>query len=233
MKKEWIIITEINIEINVIFLYYPYIFKGNTMKKLFFLVILAASFSFAQSEPRAHDGFFLNIALGMGYQSIDFVVEDWQSASDNEAGSATDIDVKIGGRISYNTLMHLTLAGTTRTETVDYDDDYSDIKPNMSLLGLGVTHYFIGNFFASASCGISQFRANSDVPIFNATITNKNGEDINTGFGFQVAAGKEWWVSDNWGIGASAAFLYGFASNLAETKESSMGITLRLSATWN
>ena len=203
------------------------------MKKLAFLAILGISFSFAQSEPHVHDGFFLGIALGMGYQSIDFVVEDWQNESDNEAGLATDIDVKVGGRISYNTLMHLTLAGTTRTATVDYDDDYSDIKPNMSLFGLGVTHYFEGNFFASASCGVSQFRANSDVPIFNATITNKKSEDINTGFGFQVAAGKEWWVSDNWGIGASTAFLYGFASNLADTKESSMGITLRLSATWN
>ena len=81
------------------------------MKKLIFLAILAVSLSFAQSEPQAHDGFFLNIALGMGYQSIDFVVEDWQKESDNESGLA--IDVKVGGRISYNTLMHLTLAGTT------------------------------------------------------------------------------------------------------------------------
>ena len=203
------------------------------MKKLIFLAILAASLSFAQSEPRAHDGFFLNIALGMGYQSIDFIVEDWQPESDNEAGLATDIDVKVGGRISYNTLMHLTLTGTTKTGTVDYGEDYGDIKPNMSLLGLGVTHYFEGNFFATASCGISQFRANSDVPTFNATVTNKKSEDITTGFGFQVAGGKEWWISDNWGIGASAAFLYGFASNKADTKETSMGITLRLSATYN
>jgi len=203
------------------------------MKKLLILVAMTASLCFAQSEPRTHDGFFLNMALGMGYQSIDFVVEDWQEETDNKAGLATDIDVKIGGKVSYNTLMHLTIAGTTKTGTTDYDDEYENIKVNMSLLGLGVTHYFENNIFITASCGISQFHANSDVATFTAIVKNKKSQDINTGFGFQVGSGKEWWVSDNWGIGASGALLYGFASNLRDTKESSLGVALRLSATWN
>jgi len=203
------------------------------MKKLLILVALATSLCFAQSEPHAHDGFFLSIALGMGYQSIDFVVEDWQEETDNKAGLATDIDVKFGGRISYNTLMHLTLAGTTKTGTTDYGKEFGDVKANMALLGLGVTHYFENNIFITASCGISQFHANSDVTIFSAMVKNKATQDVNTGFGFQAGGGKEWWVSDNWGIGASAALLYGFASNLKDTRESSLGITLRLSATWN
>ena len=29
------------------------------------------------------------------------------------------------------------------------------------------------------------------------------------GFGFQLAAGKEWWISENWGLGASVAITYG------------------------
>lgn len=203
------------------------------MKKIILSVLAAAAITFAQSEPHTHDGFFLSIALGMGYQSIDFVVEDWQEETDNKAGLATDIDVKFGGRISYNTLMHLTLAGTTKTGTTDYGEEFGDVKANMSLLGLGVTHYFENNIFITASCGVSQFHANSDVAIFTATVKNKASQDFNTGFGFQVGGGKEWWVSDNWGLGASAALLYGFASNLRDTKESSLGITLRFSATWN
>ena len=209
------------------------------MKKLILSVLAAAAIASAQSEPHTHDGFFLSIALGMGYQSIDFVVADWQPETDNKAGLATDIDVKVGGRIATNTLLHITLAGATQTETVDYDyshgHDYKDIKANMSLFGLGATHYFLDNFFATASIGISQFHANSDIPIFNATVsTNADAKDANdAGFGFQIGGGKEWWVSDNWGIGASAALLYGFAYNLEDAKESSLAITLRLSATWN
>ena len=205
------------------------------MKKLLFLVILTASFAFAESEPKAHDGFFLSIALGMGYQSIDFVVEDWQRDTDNETGLATDIDFKLGGKVSYNTLLHLTLAGTTKTGTTNYGDDrdYQNIRVNMALFGLGATHYFENNIFITASCGISQFHANDDIAVFSAIVQSNTSQDINTGFGFQVGGGKEWWVSDNWGIGASAALLYGFASNLADARESSLGITLRLSATWN
>ena len=203
------------------------------MKKLFMLTALAASFSFATSEPHVHDGFFLNFAMGMGYQSINFVPDDREEETDNIAGLATDIDVKLGGNVAYNTLLHLTLAGTTKTGTTNFEDDYKDLRVNMSLLGLGVTHYFENNIFITASCGISQFHVNEDIAVFSAIVQSNTSPDINTGFGFQVGGGKEWWVSDNWGIGASAALLYGFASNLADAKESSLGITLRFSATYN
>lgn len=203
------------------------------MKKFFILIATAAALSFAASEPETHDGFFLSIALGFGYQNIDFVIDDWQSWPSNDAGTATDIDVKVGGRIVNNTLLHATLTGNTRTGTIG--SGYESIKVNMSLFGLGVTHYFPGNFFATASAGISQFHANSNVRTFEATVaaSANNTEDVNAGFGFQVGGGKEWWVSDNWAVGASAAFLYGFAYNLDDTKESSLGITARISVTWN
>ena len=205
------------------------------MKKLLILVAIMTSLNFAASEPRTHDGGFLSIAIGMGYQSINFVPDDIEEETDNIAGLATDIDVKLGGNVAYNTLLHLTLAGTTKTGTTDYNDDneYENIRVNMSLLGLGVTHYFENNIFITVSCGISEFHVNDDIAVFSAIIQSNTSPDINNGFGFQVGGGKEWWVSDNWGIGASAALLYGFASNLADAKESSLGITLRLSATWN
>ena len=208
------------------------------MKNIFCIVAIASALSFAASEPKTHDGFFLSFALGMGYQAINFVADDGDNLhSLSESGAATDIDVKIGGRIANNTLLHLTLAGTTKTGTVGDDDYYDndDIKANMSLLGLGVTYYFSGNFFATGSIGISQFHANSDVRTFDATVnaSANTPADVNSGFGFQVGGGKEWWVSDNWGIGASAALLFGFANTVYDDSESSLGITLRLTATWN
>ena len=200
------------------------------MKKI--ISIIAVAVAMAAADPQTHDGFFLNLALGLGFQSIDFVVDDWQSRPFGESGLSTDLDVKIGGRIANNTLLHATLAGSTQSVDDAYDDDF---KANMSLFGLGATYYFPNNIFITASLGISQFHANSDnIATFYATVsTAADTEDVNAGFGFQVGAGKEWWVSDNWGIGASGALLYGFAYNLGDTKESSLAITVRITATYN
>lgn len=54
------------------------------------------------------------------------------------------------------------------------------------------------------------------------------------GFGFQLAAGKEWWVSENWGMGASIALNYGSVEESEEDAEmSALAITVMLSATFN
>jgi hypothetical protein len=206
------------------------------MKKIL-LFLFAVSSAFAASQSRTHDGFFLNLNLGMGFQNIGFVVDDNQPVTTDKSGAATDIDIKIGGRIMENLLLHATLAGTTLTETFKgYDSDsykIKEIKANMSLFGIGATYYFVDNFMATVSLGISQFHANEDVATFHAVLKNNGSQDENAGFGFQIGGGKEWWVSDEWGIGASISVLYGFASNLADTRESSFAISLRLSATYN
>ncbi len=201
------------------------------MKKLLVLVAMAMSFGFAQSEPHTHDGFFLSIAMGFGYQNIDFVTNDYDDNTTNLSGTATDIDVKIGGRIANNLLLHMTLAGTTPTDS--YSDDGDEYKTNMSLLGIGATYYFMYNFLATATLGISQFRFGDDIPTFDATVKINNDRFSQSGFGFQLGLGKEWWVSDNWGIGATAALLYGFAYNLEDARDGSLSISARLTATWN
>lgn len=206
------------------------------MKKIL-LFLLAVSSAFAASQSRTHDGFFLNLNLGLGFQSIGFVVDDHQPVTADKSGLATDVDIKVGGRIAENLLLHATLAGTTLTETFKGFDSDSykmvEIKANMSLFGIGATYYFLDNYMATVSFGISQFHANENVATIHAVLKNNGSEDENAGFGFQIGGGKEWWVSDEWGIGASVSILYGFASNLADTKESSFAISLRLSATYN
>jgi len=206
------------------------------MKKILLAIALVAVSAFATSASKTHDGFFLNFALGFGYQNISYVISDYQYKTFDESGAATDIDFKIGGRIMNNMLLHATCTGTTLTESFDgYNKNGHkiDYKANMSLFGIGVTYYFLENYLVTGSLGIAQFHANEDVKIFHGTVTTGFGDDINAGFGFQIGGGKEWWIADEWGIGATASILYGFASNEADTKESSFAISLRLSVTYN
>ena len=203
------------------------------MKKLFMLTALAASFSFATSEPHVHDGFFLNFAMGMGYQSMDYTTYNYDEDTYGHSGLATDIDVKLGCSVTDMVAVHITLTGDTPTESVGEGLDDNEVKANLSLLGIGTTLYFPGNYLASASLGIGQFRVYDDISTFHARVVSNPDKYSRSGFAFQIAAGKEWWVSDNWGIGATAALLYGFETNLADARESSLSISLRFSATYN
>lgn len=203
------------------------------MKKIFMLTALAASFSFATSEPHVHDGFFLNFAMGMGYQSMDYTTYNYDEDTYGHSGLATDIDVKLGCSVTDMVAVHITLTGDTPTESVGEGRDDNEVKANLSLLGIGTTLYFPGNYLASASLGIGQFRVYDDISTFHARVVSNPDKYSRSGFAFQIAAGKEWWVSDNWGIGATAALLYGFETNLADARESSLSISLRFSATYN
>lgn len=203
------------------------------MKKLFMLTALAASLSFATSEPHVHDGFFLNFAMGMGYQSMDYTTYNYDDDTYGHSGLATDIDVKLGCSVTDMVAVHITLTGDTPTESVGEGRDDNEVKANLSLLGIGTTLYFPGNYLASASLGIGQFRVYDDISTFHAHVVSNPDKYSRSGFAFQIAAGKEWWVSDNWGIGATAALLYGFETNLADARESSLSISLRFSATYN
>ena len=98
----------------------------------------------------------------------------------------------------------------------------------MSFLGIGLTYYLPINVFLSGSIGLASFNLQD------------NGDDGNIegsteeGLGFQVAVGKEWWVSDNWGLGVSAAFTYGSAEDKHDAGDASAyGINVMFSATFN
>jgi hypothetical protein len=61
-----------------------------------------------------------------------------------------------------------------------------------------------------------------------------DSDDSDTGFAFVTGVGKEWWVSDRWGLGVSGTFGYhsvppkGGGSNL-----SGPSVAIRFSATLN
>ncbi len=203
------------------------------MKKLLIFAAMMVSLAFAESKPFTHDGFFLNFAMGMGYQSMDYTTYNYDEDTYGHSGLATDIDVKLGCSVTDMVAVHITLTGDTPTESVGEGLDDNEVKANLSLLGIGTTLYFPGNYLASASLGIGQFRVYDDISTFHARVVSNPDKYSRSGFAFQIAAGKEWWVSDNWGIGATAALLYGFETNLADARESSLSISLRFSATYN
>lgn len=203
------------------------------MKK--FILALLATTAMAMAESHTHDGFFLNLALGFGYQG--FTYDANKALYDMEAkGVSTEFDLKLGGRIATNTILHATILGVTNTNEIEYKTkggkkigSSSKNSENMSMLGIGLTYYLPENIFISGSAGFANFNlqdnSDEDRDIEGAT---------ENGLGVQIAAGKEWWVSDNWGLGLSVAFTYGAAEDKDDGGDASAyGVNVMFSATFN
>ena len=177
------------------------------MRKIFIAVLAVAAMAMAESHT--HDGFFLNLALGFGYQG--FTYDANKAIFDMEAnGMSSEFDIKLGGCIAPNTLLHATILGVAN-------------------VGIGVTYYLPQNVFFSGSIGLAAFNLQD-----NTDSDNEITGQTDSGLGVQLAVGKEWWVSDNWGLGVSAAFTYGAAEDKDDMGDANaFGVNVMFSATFN
>jgi hypothetical protein len=207
------------------------------MKRIFILLASLASLAVAGPYPYTHDGFFLNFALGFGYQGLDYEGEDDEDMYEaSTSGLAFDMSYRIGGRIAPFTVLHATVLRVSNLSELETEmtsngkTEYistSDYSASMFLYGVGVT-YFIPprNYYVSGSVGLALFTMEDDDDYIKASSS--------LGLGFQLLAGKEWWISENWGIGIAVAMSYGSADDKDDAGEmSAFGINFFITATYN
>jgi hypothetical protein len=152
-------------------------------------------------EPRVHDGgFFLRSTVGGGYARTANEEEGDRIALKGVSGN---FDVAIGAMVKKNFAVHATVGGWGLVDpTFEFngqEEVVTDASMTMVMIGAGVTYYLgPSNTYLTASVGAS-------------TLTFEfEGEshDSDTGVAFEVGLGKEWWVSDRWGIGVSGTAGY-------------------------
>ncbi len=159
--------------------------------------------TYAQQTDRQHKGFFLSLSLGPVFGPIHM-----DSSIDGKydlTGTGAAFDFKIGGAIQENLILHATLYSNALVgpkqelptgETYKHTDK---ITYSESLLGAGLTYYFMpSNIFISGSAGLANFSIDDQDRNYKSTTER--------GIGFQLKAGKEWWISKRWGLGVSATY---------------------------
>jgi hypothetical protein len=159
------------------------------------ILLLASNASAQDPGARDHaDGFFLRMAAGFGYA---------QSKNDGFplefTGAPAELDIAIGAVVTENLAIHATLFGWLISDP-DVDgvlgSGTASGDADMTAFGVGVTYYFMPvNIYLSASLGAGSFSATGDI----------EGES-DSGLAGQLTAGKEWWVSNRWGLGVSGVF---------------------------
>lgn len=165
------------------------------MKNLVLTMVVAVTVSFtlcgsAHAEANVHDGFFLRLAPGIG----------WNETSNNSltlSGASGFFNVAIGGAVSQDLILHLDVSAVSTSDPkVSGGGSYTN--SSTSLVGLGATYYLPSNFYLTGAFGMAKSK-NTSGGIEGST---------DSGLGVNLMVGKEWWVSDDWGIGIAGQFLY-------------------------
>jgi hypothetical protein len=180
------------------------------MNKLLFKTIFAVVFYsyivLAQTGINEHDGFFLRMLYGIGYAEL--VEEDVLGSDLKYSGFAQDLRFQIGGTVAENLILYGEFGGVMQIdpqiEWMGISGTANDVTVSVFDFGGGITYYLMpSNIYFSLSLLSSQATFE-----FEGT----SGES-QTGFGINAMVGKEWWVGEQWGLGAA---IYGYYSTMKD-----------------
>lgn len=185
-------------------------------------------------DPRRerHDGFMLRLALGFGYAST-LADATGDEGDVTISGAAGSFSFDIGGAIAENLVLHFRFADLVQLDpkvSVEGDDRQFEWSFGGFMLGPALSYYIMpANVYLTLALGLSWLSANRDR-------SNPDLNNSDTGFATNLDVGKEWWVSDNWGLGLSARFWWTHATDDAATFDMTynmLGATVQFSATYN
>jgi len=177
-----------------------------------------------------HFGFFFRPDAGFGYLTShestsagDLKVSGFASMGGGSVGGALTENLILGVHLS-NALVSnpaFSLSGTSRNN--------QDAEVGMLGIGPELTYYFMpNNVYLSGTVAITRM-----------TLSKTDGSNSGTdwGVGTRVALGKEWWVSDHWGLGLVGHVSYSANNDPASTGGgnlmSSWAFGAAFSATYN
>jgi len=149
-----------------------------------------------------HDGFYLRLSLGAGWGQVK------SSATDFEAtykGGGWLMDILLGGTIS-NTVV---IGGGFLIHEISNPDvevnaeALDEVSGNGDALGIVTLGPFVDFYFGPNSGG----HVGSMIGVASIGLEAEDGE-TSSGWGWSLFGGYDFWVSDNWGLGVNARYMY-------------------------
>lgn len=197
--------------------------------------LLVASPAFAEiiDEPPPsaagdHDsGFLLRLALGLGYESLGISGDNGTDISLGGFGGA--LEVAIGGVVTPNLSINADLfASTVVNPTVDFNGqefESDDVSVSLTCLGVGVTYYIMPlNLYLAGSVGLGKASFNFE----------GDNSDADWGFALNAMIGKEFFVSQDWGIGVAGQLIFADVPTDSDSVSASyLALNIAFTATYN
>jgi hypothetical protein len=160
-----------------------------------------------QSTVHRHDGFFVRLTLGPSFGAVGLGTrdEDEDYVDVGFAGGGWNSSLDIGGSNGDNLAIFGRLRHVTLVDANLYldDDEVRDVDVSLltqSMIGVGVSYFIMPlNMYLGAAVGMGLLTTSYKRP---GRLEVKYDSDV--GFALDAEIGKEWWVADDWGVGAAA-----------------------------
>lgn len=177
---------------------------------------------------RTHDGVLLRLTSGLfagGAGSTDGGTETSMSGAGLGFGVALGVAVRPGLVLTAETAA--VSGGGTRTTNLPGNVD-EKVSFTHSFLGVGGSYYFQSNLYLHGAIGM-MLMTFAEVTASGETVGEHSTD---RGAGVSLMVGKEWWVGDDWGLGAAGQLLLGsLPDNGTDWTSASVGVLF--SATYN
>jgi hypothetical protein len=177
-----------------------------------------------------HDGFFLRLMMGAGYMKVASASSGYDlQAAGAVFGDTISLGASIGEnlQLAWDTTVFMGDATTGGQSRAQYS---TGAFFGLIQMGPAVSYYFMpDNIYIAGSFGLGGVFL-SERRDGQAEVDHR----MKMGWGATVSGGKEWWTSDNWGLGAVGRLTY------AQSREETTGclfrgynFTVAFSATYN
>lgn len=199
------------------------------MKSLIAASLFTLLASSATAAPRTHDGFYLRLAIGAGYESLN--IDGGSSGSElGLGGFGGGTSIALGGMVTENLAINADIfAGVVVNPSVTQNGedigDTNDTSVSLAAFGVGATYYFMPiNLYVAGSIGVG-----------TATITVEGlSFESDPGLAANIMVGKEFWVGREWGIGIAGQFIFANIPTTADDSSATFtAFNLMFSATFN
>jgi outer membrane protein with beta-barrel domain len=151
----------------------------------------------ADATVHRHVGFYIRPDLGVGFMSSSAEVQGFTLTVSGLSGLA---GLAIGGALNENFILAVHLidgyvANPTVSASTGDSADTSDASLVLWGIGPELTYYFApSNVYVTGTLAATRLSFTVD----------RMTADTKWGVGARLAVGKEWWVSDHWGLGVAA-----------------------------
>lgn len=193
------------------------------------LVTISLGAASAHAAPETHDGFYFKLNFGSGST----VIETVEEPSSSIEGASGAFGLSLGYMVVQDLGLYVLLSGNSILGPTFRDADGSTstaddkVEVGVGGLGIGAVYYFMPvNMYVAGSLI-------SDSMTFR--VDGENYDTETTGLGMELVVGKEWWVSDEWGLGIAASLRASALESSSElaTEWSAASFNVLLSATYN